>query len=405
MWRVNNPLPAQIISLRLPPLIVFVMVTCLLFPLRGLAECGAAIDARAVARVQSPPLGLPAVNIPAANPLSVEKVALGRKLFFDRRLSHNRTMSCAMCHIPEQGFTINEAATPVGVKGRSLARNSPTTFNVAYSNAMFHDARETTLENQVLGPLFSADEMALPSVGYLLDIIAMSPDYDGLFERAFGESANVINIGAALASYQRTVLSGNSAFDRWYFGGDEAALSAAAKQGFALFTGKARCSSCHFVHENYALFTDHALHNTGIGAEQSKAKRRSMKPVSVELVPGVTVPIKLRSGESKTVKAPQDLGRMGITNRVEDLFAFKTPILRNVALTAPYMHDGSIQTLEEVVRFYNDGGITNEALDANIQKLSLSEQEIAALVAFLNSLTGDNIEQLIQEARSTPIGN
>ena len=130
-----------------------------------------------------------------------------------------------------------------------------------------------------------------------------------------------------------------------------------------------------------------------------------MTPVAVELVPGVTVPIKLRAGKSKSKLSPQDLGRMAITDRVEDLFAFKTPILRNVELTAPYMHDGSLQTLEDVVRFYNAGGVTNEALDPRIRPLSLSKQEITALVEFLRSLTGDNVQELIEEARSTPIGN
>ena len=374
-------------------------------PIPLLAGSASDVDVRAVARVNSPPLGLPSVAVPLANPLTVEKVALGRKLFFDRRLSHNRTMSCAMCHIPEQGFTINEAATPVGVKGRSLARNSPSTYNVAYSATMFHDSRETSLENQVLGPFFADDEMAMPSVGFLLETINSAADYSGLFERAFGGPANVINIGEALASYQRTVLSANSPFDRWYFGKENDALSALAISGFKLFDGRAGCSSCHLINTQNALFTDHLVHNTGVGVQHMNAAKKSIAPVAVELVPGVTVPIKLRAGKSRAKLAARDLGRMAITDRVEDLYAFKTPILRNVALTAPYMHDGSLQTLEDVVRFYNAGGIMNSALDSRIRPLSLSEKEIAALVAFLNSLTGDNVQQLIDEARSTAIGN
>ena len=404
MWRVIKRLALPQNLLKVSGL-VSVLVCGIVFAAQDGAETSAEIDARAVARLNQPPLGLPPVDVPVSNPANAKKVALGRKLFFDRRLSHNRTMSCAMCHIPEQGFTINEAATPVGVKGRSLSRNSPTTYNVAYARTMFHDSRESTLENQVLSPFFAEDEMALPSVAYLLDTINAAPDYNGLFEQVFGKTANVINIGEALASYQRTVLSANSRFDRWYFGKEEGALSAEEIDGFELFTGSAGCSGCHLIHDDFALFTDHAVHNTGVGVQRSVDKQKSMAPVSVELIPGVTVPIKLRAGKSKAAMSPQDLGRMAITDRVEDLYAFKTPMLRNVALTAPYMHDGSLQTLKDVVGFYNEGGVENEALDPRIKPLSLNEQEISALVAFLNSLTGDNVAELIREARSTPIGN
>ena len=405
MWRVTKRLIAQKQRFFSTRLLAALLAVSLAVILGAEVLADSNIDARALTRLKSPPLGLPPVAVPAANPVTSEKVRLGRKLFFDRRLSHNRTMSCAMCHIPEQGFTINEAATPVGVKGRSLSRNSPTTYNVAYALSMFHDSRETTLENQVLSPFFAEDEMALPSVGYLLEIIDSAADYRGLFEQAFGASANVINIGEALATYQRTVLSANSAFDRWYFGKDAAALSAEAIRGFELFSGRAGCSNCHLVHDDYALFTDHATHNTGVGAAPLAGEQQSNQAVAVELVPGVTVPIKLRPGKSKGLQHPQDLGRMGVTSDTKDLFAFKTPMLRNVALTAPYMHDGSLQTLEAVVRFYNQGGINNNALDPLIRPLDLNDEEIFALVAFLRSLTGDNITELVQEARGTPIGN
>lgn len=385
----------------LAPRAAAILLACL----SGAAQADATHDARALARVRTPPLGLPAVPIPANNPLTAEKVALGRKLYFDRRLSHNRTMSCAMCHIPEQGFTNNEVATPVGFKGRSLTRNAPTTYNVAYQRTMFHDARDSSLENQVFGPLLSSEEMANPSVGFLLATIRDATDYAGMFEAAFGEPVDLLNIGAALASYQRTVISANSPFDRWYFGGDQSAVSDMVRQGFALFAGEAGCSGCHLVGDKHALFTDHALHNTGIGIAKPMASQDPVDRVEVELVPGVVVPIKLKPGGRGAKFREKDLGRMGITNNPDDLYAYKTPTLRNVALTAPYMHDGSMRTLTDVVQFYRDGGRANPHLDPRIKPLQLDDGEVTALVRFLESLTGDNVAVLIQDARSAPIGN
>jgi cytochrome c peroxidase len=347
------------------------------------------------------------VPVPIANRLTLEKISLGRKLFLDRRLSHNRTMSCAMCHIPEQGFSNNELATPVGVKGRSLRRNAPASFNVAYLRTIFHDARDTTLENQVLGPFLARDEMANPSIGYLLTTIREAPDYAGLFEAAFGQPVNVINLGQAIASYERTLVSGNSPFDRWHFGGDDGAVSEQVKQGFQLFAGKAGCTSCHLLGDDHALFTDHGLHNTGIGYSQSVAKRThtATAMIQVELLPGMVVPMRPNPVARVGEPTGKDLGRMGITNDPKDLYSFKTPMLRNVALTAPYMHDGSLRTLGDVVRFYRDGGRANPGLDPLIKPLPLNEDEITALVTFLESLTGDNVAELVTDARSVPIGN
>ncbi len=211
----------------------------------GAAERSAAGDdagtAAAVARVATPPLGLPPVPVPADNPPTPAKVALGRKLFFDRRLSHNGTMSCAMCHIPEQGFTNNELARPVGIEGRSLRRNSPTLLNVAYVERLFHDGREISLETQVIGPLVERTEMGNPSIGHVIARLRSLPDYDGLFERAFGAGPSPDRIGQAIASYERTLLSARSPFDRWHFAGEAAALGPRAIEGYRLFSGKAGC--------------------------------------------------------------------------------------------------------------------------------------------------------------------
>ncbi|NQV21019.1 MAG: hypothetical protein HQ511_06345 [Rhodospirillales bacterium] len=393
-----------------PPLfslIVVLLVTGILFwPRPGAAEDSPAdVDLRAVARIKSPPLGLPKVGVPLDNPITAEKVALGRKLFFDRRLSHNRTMSCGMCHVPEQGFTNNEVATPIGVEGRSVRRNAPTSYNVAYLETMFHDARDTSLETQVFGPLLAHNEMANPSMGFVLTSIQEAPDYEGLFEAAFGETVNVRNLGLALATYERTLLSGNSLFDKWHFGGDPQAASDQVKLGFELFTGKAGCVACHAVEDDRALFTDHGLHNTGIGFQSDTVVRISTEPIKVEVAPGVVVPMARKAVSSVGLPRERDLGRMEITRDPADLYLYKTPMLRNVALTAPYMHDGSLRPLDDVVRFYNEGGHPNPGLDPLIRPLGLKDNEVNALVAFLEALTGDNVAELQADGRSVPIGN
>jgi len=359
----------------------------------------------ALDRVINPPMGLPVVPVPKNNPLSVEKIELGRKLYFDRRLSHNNTMSCAMCHIPEQGFGNYELATSVGLEGRSVKRNAPTAFNVAYSRTMFHDGRDGSLETQIWGPLLSPVEMSNPSVGYVINEIKSLSDYAGLFEKAFGEPADIRNLGQAMASYQRTVLSGNAPFDRWRFGGEDDAVSASAKKGFALFNGRARCAQCHTTEDGYALFTDHAFHNTGTGYRADVIEPARNDPVEVELSPGVFVKVDRAAVNAVGHAHQKDLGRMEVTEDPADLYLFKTPGLRNASLTAPYMHDGSIRSLEEVVRFYNNGGVPNPGLSPRIKPLGLSDQEIADLVAFLRSLTGDNVDELISEARSSPPDN
>ncbi|MCG7947296.1 MAG: photosynthetic protein synthase I, partial [Candidatus Thiodiazotropha taylori] len=203
----------------------------------------------------NPPLGLPAIPVPADNPLSREKIDLGRKLFYDRRLSLNDTFSCAMCHVPEQGFTSNELAMAVGIEGRSVRRNSPSVYNSAYSNLLFHDGREENLEQQAWGPLLANNEMANPSIGYVLNKVRQIEDYRGLFEEAFeGRGVSMETLGMALASYQRALVSADSPFDRWRYAGDQTALSDSAKRGFEIFTGKAGCVACHSIGERSALF-------------------------------------------------------------------------------------------------------------------------------------------------------
>lgn len=361
-------------------------------------------EAELIEFARQPPLGLPPVPVPADNPLTTKKILLGRKLFFDRRLSINNTFSCAMCHIPEQGFTNNEMETAVGVEGRSGKRNTPTVYNVAYLDRIFHDGRESTLEQQVWSPFLARNEMANPSIGYVINKIRAIDEYDGLFEEAFNDRGPTMEtIGMALASYQRTLNAANSPFDRWYYAKEKDAISEQAKRGFELFTGKGTCSACHLVQSEHALFTDDRLHNTGLGYEASMS--RDSGTTRVQLAPGIFTELDNSVIESVSRAKENDLGLYEVTEDPNDRWKFRTPSLRNVALTAPYMHNGSFHTLREVVDFYNQGGISNELLSPLIRPLDLTESEIEDLLAFLQSLIGSNVPALVADAFAAPIGD
>lgn len=309
-----------------------------------------------------------------------------------------------MCHIPEQGFTNNELATAVGIEGRTVRRNAPTIYNVAYFSHIFHDGREMRLEYQVWQPMLNVNEMANPSFGYVVEKIRRFSDYKGLFESAFaGRGPGIETIGMAIASYERTIVSGNSAFDRWYFGKDESALSASAQRGFGLFAGKAGCMACHVIHKDYALFTDDDFHNTGLGWRFSVGDDQAEIPV--QIAPGVKIMVSKKVIDSVGKPPPSDLGRYEVTQDPADRWRYKTPTLRNVALTAPYMHNGVFGTLKDVVSFYNKGGIPNPGLDPSIRPLGLTDDEMADIIAFLQSLTGDNVETLVRDAFAAPIGD
>ena len=349
-------------------------------------------------------LGLPGLEVPENNPLTREKIRLGRQLFFDRRLSHNNTLSCAMCHIPEQGFTSQELAVAIGIEGRTLRRNAPALYNVGFAKLLFHDARENLLEQQVWTPLLARNEMANPSVGFVIERLKSIPEYRGKFEQAFrGKGPGMETVGMALASYQRTLNSADSPFDRWYYGDDGKAMDEQAIAGFRLFSGKARCVSCHTVNRDYALFTDHKLHNTGIGYLVSMGPKDDK--VQVTVAPGVTLTVDRAVITEPGKLEPNDLGYYEITEDPDDRWKYRTPGLRNVGLSSPYMHNGSLRTLRQVVEFYNRGGIKNELLDPLVQPLGLSEDEMDSIVAFLNSLTGSNVDELVADALTQPVGN
>ena len=316
----------------------------------------------------------------------------------DRRLSRNGTMSCGMCHVPEQGFTVNEMATAIGIEGRSLRRNAPTVLNVGFQRSLFHDGRETTLERQIWSPLLAPDEMGNASRADVVARVSTIADYSAAFALAFPDAGVTEDtIAAVLASYERTLIAANSRFDRWFFAGEGSALSAQEREGLELFRGKGGCAACHHFSKRDALFTDHRFHNTGVGWERANAARRTL---SVPLGGGATADVSAAEMAALFGGDLRDDGRFEVTHEPRDRWAYKTPSLRNVALTAPYMHDGSLATLREVIEFYDRGGIDNPGKDRLLQPLHLSAQEKQALEAFLQALTGDNVGRLAAEARA-----
>lgn len=294
---------------------------------------------------QQTPLGLDLYFlVPESNPLTPAKVALGRRLFFDSTLSVDRTVACVSCHRPERAFA-DSVPFSAGAGGARAARNTPSLLNRAYGRTFFLDGRMGSLEETVLQPIQNPVEMGM-ELDEVVSRLQVDPSYRSDFKRVFGDRVTETNLALALASYVRTLRSGDAPIDR-FREGDRTSLSADTRAGLRLFTGKANCSACHVG----PTFADEQFHNTGVF---------------------------VGSG---------DLGRHRVTREDRDRGAFKTPSLRNVALTAPYMHDGSLATLEAVVEFYDRGGKRNAYLDTEIEPLGLSEVERRQLIAFLRSLT------------------
>jgi cytochrome c peroxidase len=303
------------------------------------------------------PLGLPAVPVPPDNPPTADSIALGRKLFFDVRLSGDDTVSCATCHNPQLSFTDGLPGSR-GIGKKVGRRNAPTVLNAAYYSTFFWDGRAGTLEQQAGFPIANPDEMG-QSHDLSIKKFEKIPEYKKEFELVYGAGRLTIEkIEMALASYERTLVSGDSPFDKFMYGHDQSALSPEALRGMKIFVDKKRgnCSTCHLIEETFATFTDGKFHNLGAGVNSK--------------------------GELT------DLGRYDQTKAEADRGAFRTPDLRNVAKTGPYMHDGSLKTLKDVVDFYDGGGTSNPNLDKEIKELKLSERDREDLVAFLQSLTG-----------------
>jgi len=354
------------------------------------------------------PLGLPPVPIPEDNPQTPAKVALGERLFNDVRFSSTGTVSCANCHAAATAFT-DGLPVSAGIDGLLGTRNAPTIVNAAYNATQFWDGRSPTLEDQALHPFVNPVEMAMPSHDALLEIIRGDREYTRAFRNVFGvrpAEIRIEHVTKAIAAFERTQIAGDSPFDRWYFGGEENAISDAAKRGFDVFLGDGRCVSCHTIEQDHALFTDHRFHNVGIGVNEMQDRIAELaKAFLIAKAEGIDVDVAVLSDADTS-----HLGRFAVTGDLSEIGAFKTPTLRNIARTAPYMHDGSLATLREVVEHYNNGGVTpadapvNPYLSGGIRPLNLTEQQIDDLVAFMESLTSPQFEELVEPEPVAALG-
>ncbi|MDH5526577.1 MAG: c-type cytochrome [Nitrospirota bacterium] len=342
---------------------IFGLLLCAVSWSAPLAGHAGELEAPKVHRIQihpgqhgEAPAGLDPVAFPAGNPQTSEKVALGTRLFFDPRLSGDGTVACASCHNPALGWS-NGLSLAFGVRGQTGIRSAPTILNAAYADTLFWDGRAGSLEEQATGPLVNPVEMGNTLSG-VVDAISSIPAYGPFFESAFGDrKVTVERIVQAIAAFERTLVSGASPFDRYKYKGERSALTASQIRGMELFREKERanCAKCHRFDDFSADLTDFRFHNVGVGMDHPQP----------------------------------DIGRQAVTGNPEDRGAFRTPTLRNVAATAPYMHDGRFATLEQVVDFYIRGATPNPNLDINIQPFELTDAEKADLIAFLNALTGD----------------
>ncbi|MDY6992091.1 MAG: cytochrome c peroxidase [Pseudomonadota bacterium] len=329
--------------------------------------------------------GLPPVPVPEDNPQTLEKIKLGKTLFEDKRFSADGTVSCENCHQTDKVFT-DGLPIAKGIKEQTGTRNSPTVVNAAYYETQFWDGRQPSLEEQAKEPFLNPVEHGLSSHQPIIETIQKDASYPEQFKKVFGIEVKDITIDhvvKAIASFERTLSAGDSPFDRYLYGDDETALSEAAIRGLEIYRNKGRCQSCHTIGQTHALFTDNLFHNLGVGFQKIQSEVMDLAKTFRQAKQEDTNLDQAILTEQKT----SELGRFVVTLDPSDIGAFKTPTLRNIALTAPYMHDGSIQTLEEVIALYDRGGEENPFLDSGIRPLNLTEQEKADLLAFMNSLT------------------
>ncbi|MCH8620550.1 cytochrome c peroxidase [Undibacterium sp. TS12] len=332
-------------------------------------------------------LGLPAVS----QADDAAKSTLGQQLFFDKKLSRDNTISCASCHQPEHAFS-DARKLAQGINGQAGTRNTPSLINAVFNQSQFWDGRRSTLESQAADPFLNAREHGLPDAAALLAKLRHDPAYRLPVQKAYGIAPNALqlqHITGALASFERTLVAGNSAFDRYYYKNEKTSLTPAAQRGLQLFTGSAQCATCHKIDKNDALFTDNQFHGLGVGFKKIEAR---LPQLTQRLVRAQ----EQNNSLDQAVLSEEDiaeLGRFAVTLNPADIGKFRTPSLRNVALTAPYMHDGSVATLAEAVEleiYYRS---------AESQKpLILTPLEKADLVEFLKALTSPT-------AQKSPIQN
>lgn len=342
-------------SLRLRPIVLTTIMVA-----GALSPSGRALTADIAPKSASPgtpytrpvPFGLEDLDsyVPKDNPLTQEKVELGRLLFFDTRLSADNTVSCASCHIPQLAWTDGQKVS-VGIHSQLASRNGMTIVNRVYSTAQLWHGGPPSLEAQAINPITKRVRMGIPSFSAAVNKLNGIKGYRERFQQVFGTDVTLDGVAKALASFERTILSGNSPADRFDMGGEEHAISESAARGLTIFQTKGRCTRCHSGFN----FTDEAFHNLGIDWDTEVA----------------------------------DLGRYKVTKDPDDIGAFKTPTLREISKTSPYMHDGRFSTLEEVIEFYDKGGIQNAHLSNLMIPLNLTTQEKSDLVEYLRALDGE----------------
>jgi cytochrome c peroxidase len=354
-------------------------------PLLGAAGAGAEeVDLSLPAEVL-PPI------VPPENPLTAAKVELGKQLYFDVRLSKDDTFSCATCHDPRSGFTEHKPV-PDGVGHTVGVRNSPTVLNAAFLSEQFWDGRAPTLEAQAILPIINSVEMAMADHPAVETKVGEIADYKPLFEKAFGDpKITIARVGQAIASFERTLISLDAPIDR-FLAGDQNAISESAKRGWELYNNKARCNSCHAHTSVFPLFTDEKYHNIGVAAKAVDFEALARK------VQGHPENLQAMAHEPSL----NQLGRFLVTKQQQDIGAFKSTQLRNIALTAPYMHDGSEPTLAAVIEFYNKGGNPNPWLDGGMRPLNLTEQEKADLVALMETFTSTDLARFDELTKLMP---
>ncbi|MFH1573884.1 MAG: cytochrome c peroxidase [Acidobacteriota bacterium] len=363
---------------------------------------GATVVQGGPAKVEAVPLGLPPGPIPEGNPQTAAKIELGDKLFHDVRFSSTGKVSCATCHAVEKAFTDSPLKVSEGINKLTGTRNAPTVLNSVYMKKLFWDGRSPDLEDQSLHPFLNPVEMGLKDHEPILEVVRSDPEYVKAFKTVFGKTGGEITmkeVTQAIASFERAQVAGDSPFDRWYFGGDEGALTAAQKRGFEIYVNEGRCVSCHRIEQTQALFTDNRFHNVGVGINdiQADVPKLAREFVRAEFT-STEVDVKVLT-DART----SELGRFAVTRTFDDLGSFKTPTLRNIALTAPFMHDGSLATLRDVVVHYNNGGVTvegdrvNDFLSGGIRPLNLTDPQIDDLVAFMEALTSSELAHLADD--------
>src|SRR2546426_416768 len=327
--------------------------------------------------------------VPAGSEPTPEKVALGEKLFNDKRISVNDKVSCATCHDPDKGVVDHKPlAEGVAAPAKRTQRNSPTVLNAMFNAVQFWDGRAPSLEEQAKLPILNPIEMGQKTSDDVVNKLRGIAEYRTAFQQVFGHELTYDDVAGAIAAFERTQYAGDAPFDR-FVAGDEKAIDDSARRGWGLFNGKGRCNNCHAFSTVSPLFSDQKFHNIGIAAHKTDFIGLARKATAI-----------VRGGDLKQIDELaiqtdlSELGRFLVTKSSNDIGAFKTPGLRNIAITSPYMHDGSFATLWDVMDHYNKGGVPNPNLDGGMQRLGLTEAEIDDLVAFLESLTSSKLAAL-----------